>query len=290
MTKLNLLACQLVSCPDIDDNFIQLEQQLQRLSEIKQYDPTLPTLMVLPESFAIFGGGAELNLKHQEVLGEGPIQSRLAALAKQYQLWIVAGTLPTTSSVVDKFLATSAVFNPAGELVAHYQKIHLFDVDVADSTGAYRESDHTAPGNRVVVFDIEGITVGMAVCYDVRFPGLFSQLTALGAQIMLLPSAFTRRTGQAHWHTLIKARAIENQCYLVAPAQGGIHANGRETYGHSLIVSPWGDTLAEAQLGPDLIHAIFEQQRLDQLRADMPIRQHNRFNYGNITEINNVKS
>lgn len=279
--KLNLLACQMVSSPDIENNFAQLEQQLQSLltdgQEAQTIDRSLPTLVVLPESFALFGADAGLALAHQETLGQGPIQSRLAALAKRYQIWLAAGTLATTSHRTDKFFATLTVFNPAGQLVADYQKIHLFDVDVADSTGAYRESDNTVPGNRVVLFDIQGITVGLAVCYDVRFPGLFGQLAANGAQVIVLPSAFTRRTGQAHWDVLIKARAIENQVYMVAPAQGGIHANGRETHGRSLIVDPWGETLTQAGMGASMIHAVYDPDLIKQVRHNMPVQQHNRF-------------
>jgi predicted amidohydrolase len=129
----------------------------------------------------------------------------------------------------------------------------------------------------VVVFELAGITVGLAVCYDVRFPGLFQRLAHSGAQVIVLPSAFTQRTGEAHWHSLIKARAIENQLYIVAAAQGGIHANGRQTYGHSLIVDPWGSILAQATQGPALIHGCYDGELLRQVRQNMPLRQHNRF-------------
>ncbi|MFT5161486.1 MAG: putative amidohydrolase [Alteromonadaceae bacterium] len=285
--KLNLLAFQLTSSPDIDDNFAQLDAHLHQLmgpqnSDDETFEPNWPSLVVLPEGFALFGGHSGLNLKNQEVLGDGPIQARLSAMAKKYRVWLAGGTIATVSHRSDQFFSTLTVFDSQGQLIADYQKIHLFDADVADGTGAYRESDTTVPGNRVVVFDLQGITVGLAVCYDVRFPGLFSALRASGAQICLLPSAFTQRTGRPHWETLIKARAIENQLYMVAPAQDGIHANGRETYGHSLIVDPWGDVLADAGTGTTLIRIVYEQKILNQVRQDMPVKQHDRF----IAELN----
>jgi predicted amidohydrolase len=303
----NLVAIQLVSTPNVDENFAQIEAQLQRLVVLNK---AVPTLVVLPESFALFGGDATLNFEHQEALNDGPIQSKLAALAVKYNIWLAGGTIPITTIPIttipittkapttpetsspktietlttstnsrssDKFMATTPVYNPQGVQVAHYQKIHLFDVDVCDNTASYRESDTTKAGERVVIFDIQGITVGLAVCYDVRFPGLFQQLTHAGAQIIVLPSAFTQPTGEAHWHTLLRARAIENQCYLVASSQGGVHANGRITYGHSMIVDPWGTILDEVEKGPDWVHSTFDQELLMQVRRKMPLQQHNRF-------------
>jgi predicted amidohydrolase len=199
-------------------------------------------------------------------------------LAKKYNIWLAGGTIPTQSQHPERFFATLPVYNPQGELVAHYQKIHLFDVDVSDNTGAYRESDTTAAGKRVVVFDIEDITVGLGVCYDVRFPGLFQQMSKKGAQIIVLPSAFTQTTGEAHWHALLRARAIENQVYMVAAGQVGIHANGRQTYGHSMIVDAWGEIIAEKITGNGWIGGKFDRQRITQVRSTMPIQQHNRFN------------
>lgn len=279
-TDIDLIACQLVSSPDIDDNFDQIEAQLQHYRQNADHGPAL---VVLPESFALFGGKNTLNLEHQEPLGDGPIQQRLAKLAIKYEVWLAGGTIPTTSHRPDKFMATLAVFNPKGELVAHYQKIHLFDVDVADNTGAYRESDTTVPGERIVLFDLEGITVGLAVCYDVRFPGLFQVLADKGAQLIVLPSAFTQPTGQAHWHVLLRARAIENQVYMVAAGQGGLHNNARQTYGHSLIVDPWGEILAERATGAGYVKGSFDRQLIDRLRQKMPIKQHNRMS----NELNN---
>ena len=282
---LELVAIQLNSTTDVNANLAAVEKQLQlwqqhkamvanRDSENKQ-----PTLVVLPECFACFSGIHGENLAVQETLGDqsAPIQNALKQMALQYGVWIAAGTMATCSSNPKKFYATLAVFDPQGKLIADYQKIHLFDVDVNDGTGSYRESDTTCAGERVVIFNLEGITVGLAVCYDVRFAGLFSALRELGAQVIVLPSAFTVPTGQAHWHSLIRARAIENQVYMVAAAQHGEHLNERTTYGHSMIVSPWGDILAEQAAGQGFVSADFDAQRLAQVRGSMPLQQHNRF-------------
>jgi predicted amidohydrolase len=283
---IDIIAVQLVSTTDIEQNFAAIETQLKNWHQQHQRDETRPCLVVLPESFAIFGGIDGLGLNYQEQIGDldAPIQGRLVALAKQYQVWLAGGTIPTVSPVVGRCYATLTVFDPQGNLVEHYQKIHLFDVDVNDRTGCYRESDTTLAGERVVVFDLQGITVGLAVCYDVRFPGLFQALTAKGAQMVLLPSAFTCPTGQAHWQSLITARAIENQIYMVAPAQGGVHANGRATYGHSLIVDPWGVIMAEKDQGSGFVTGRFDSETVAQVRGKMPLQQHNRFKYELINE------
>ena len=272
---MQLVACQLTSSPVIDNNFFQVERFLKQIAYLGDEQPIL---VVLPECFALFGGEANLNQRHQETLGDGPIQQRLAQLAKKYNIWLAGGTIATKSQQSDRFFATLPVYNPQGEMVAHYQKIHLFDVDVNDNTGAYHESDTTVAGERVVVFDIEGITVGLAVCYDVRFAGLFQQLRAKGAQVVVLPSAFTQPTGEAHWHALLRARAIENQFYMVAAGQVGIHANGRQTYGHSMIVDAWGEIITEQADGSGWVSGELDSKRLAQIRATMPIQQHNRFN------------
>ena len=274
---IDFVAVQMVSNVDIEQNFIYIETQLK--SWLQQREHQRPCLVVLPENFALFGGIDGAALEHQERVGDlsAPIQGRLAALAKKYQVWIAGGTIPTISPVSDKYYATLTVFNPSGELAEHYQKIHLFDVDVNDSTGSYRESDTTAAGQRVVVFDLQGITVGLAVCYDVRFPALFQLLRDKGAQVVVLPSAFTCPTGQAHWECLLRARAIENQIYMVASAQGGVHANGRATYGHSLIIDPWGEIMAQKNQGSGFVTGVFDSETVVQVRGKMPLQQHNRF-------------
>lgn len=272
---MELVAVEMTSTPLVEQNFQTLEAILQQFCDVREDDDAL---VLLPESFALFGGSARLNLDNMEVLGQGPISAAMAALAQKYQVWLGGGTIPTRCSDPDKFQATLAVFNPEGELVGDYQKIHLFDVDVADKTRQYRESDFTKPGEKVVSLDIQGVTVGLSVCYDVRFSGLFSQLASEGAQVLLVPSAFTVPTGQAHWHHLLAARAIENQAYVLAAGQVGVHANGRETYGHSMLIDPWGTVVAQYDgHSPGFIRGRFDLELLEQIRSKMPVAQHNRF-------------
>ncbi|AWL10801.1 Nitrilase [Saliniradius amylolyticus] len=265
----NLIALQMVSGPDPETNLEHVSQQLAQLR------PQPPALVVLPECFACFGASDRTQLEHAEPLGDGPIQHRLQQLAKEYGIWLVAGTMPIQSEDDSHFYATSLLFNPNGERVAAYRKIHLFDVEVEDSTRSYQESRYTHPGDEVVVVETEIGRIGLSVCYDVRFPGLFQAMGEI--DILVLPAAFTKVTGEAHWESLIRARAIEKQCYLVAPGQGGVHDNGRETYGHSMIVSPWGDVLKSLSEGEGSVFTSVDTKNIDKLRAKMPVGKHNRF-------------
>lgn len=265
-----LVALQMVSTPDVETNMAKLEALLAGLHSHE------PTLVVVPECFACFGGGDKRLLELAEPLGNGFLQSRLQALAEKYGVWLVAGTLPTVSNDPQKFYASCIVIDDQGVRIADYQKIHLFDVRVQDNTGTYSESLYTSPGQKVVCIDNTPFgRIGVAVCYDLRFPGLFQSMGAI--DVLVLPSAFTFKTGQAHWQTLLAARAIEKQCYVVAANQGGEHPDGRQTWGHSCVVSPWGDTLAEIEKGPGVAFDIMDNALLDRIRANMPVRQHNRF-------------
>lgn len=271
-TNWQLSAIQLTSQPDPQQNFRQLEQYLALLPKAPQH------LVVLPECFAIFGGADGLQQSYAEALGLGELQAQCAALAKQYQLYLVAGSMPTRSPDPQRFSASSLLFGPDGCLLADYQKLHLFDVNVADATGCYQESASTLPGDKLTLSAQGSLKLGMTICYDVRFPGLMQALAAKGMNVLSVPSAFTRVTGSAHWHSLLRARAIENQCFVVAPGQTGVHANGRETFGHSLIINPWGDILADAGTEPGWITAAVDLADCQQLASKMPIKQHNRFN------------
>jgi nitrilase len=195
--------------------------------------------------------------------GDGPIQQWLAQTAREFGLRIVAGTTPLLLPGEARMATSCLVYNAAGERVARYDKIHLFDVDLPNKDESYRESAHFAPGRTVVLVDTPAGKLGLSVCYDMRFPELYRQMSAAGADWFTVPAAFTVPTGQAHWHTLLRARAIENLCHVVAAAQGGLHANGRATYGHSLIVSHWGEVLAELPSGEGVItaHLSLEAQR-----------------------------
>lgn len=268
----NLASIQMTSTPNVDENLQFVEISLQALPSER------PCLVVLPECFACFSAGDKTLIDIAEHKNDGPVQAKLSALAKKYDVWLVAGSFPLMSQTSAKYTASCLLFNNEGKQVAEYQKIHLFDVQVSDNTGTYFESKHTQAGNSLVVCKTPFGNLGLAICYDIRFAAMFnamSQITPI--DVLALPAAFTQTTGQAHWHSLLKARAIENQCYLVAANQTGIHVNQRQTYGHSCIISPWGDTLAEAPHAVGVIHCQLDHKLLDDIRANMPVHQHNKF-------------
>ena len=194
-------------------------------------------LVVLPENFALMGRQESDKLTIKEVFGKGEVQDQLSKLAKDHHVWIVAGTFPIATQAENKVRATSLVFNDQGWCVARYDKMHLFDVSVSENEH-YHESEWIEAGERIVDVATPFGKLGLGICYDVRFPELFRSLFLRGVEIIILPSAFTVKTGKAHWEVLVRSRAIENFCYVIAAAQGGHHTNGRNTYGHSLIVDP----------------------------------------------------
>jgi deaminated glutathione amidase len=208
-------------------------------------------------------------------MGEGPIQAWLARTARELALWIVAGTIPIKAEGGARVSAACLVIDTQGSCVARYDKIHLFDVDVPagaqNAAESYRESATIAPGQQPAVVDTPLGRVGLAVCYDLRFPELFRRLAAQGAEILCLPAAFTVPTGRAHWEVLLRARGVENLCYVLAPAQVGRHANGRDTYGHSMIVGPWGEILNVCADEPGIATAAIDLQRLAELRQRFPV-------------------
>ena len=268
----NLVAIQMNSSANVQQNLAYVEQQLQHLTAQR------PCLVVLPECFACFGGSEHLLLDIAEDIGQGPIQQRLMELAKQYDVWLVAGSMPITSELTDKYTASCLLIDNQGKLVEEYQKIHLFDVQISDNTGTYFESRYTHAGNKLAVVNTPFGTLGLAICYDIRFAGMFQAMNQVAQlDVLALPAAFTQKTGRAHWSTLLTARAIENQCYLVAAGQTGVHQNNRQTYGHSCIISPWGESLAEIKTNTGTIHAPINLQHLAAIRGNMPIQQHNKF-------------
>ena len=268
-----IVALQMCSGLSADANIEQLKQQLRQLPV------TRPLLVCLPESFLVFSKSGQQTLaiaKQSDVY----IQ-QLADLCRQYDIWLAAGTIPITAMPIttgnEKYVAASLFFNNQGDVVAQYNKMHLFDVDVTDGTGAYRESNYTQAGNDIVVVDSPFGKIGLTVCYDLRFSGLFSALQRAGAEIILVPSAFTTVTGAAHWQPLLTARAIETQSYVIAAAQAGQHESGRATYGHSIIISPWGDVLSELANGIGFIGCQPDLNRVHAIRRDMPVQSHQRF-------------
>jgi len=237
-------------------------------------------LVALPENFALLGRREQDKLAVAESDGAGPIQDFLAQTARRHGIYLVGGTIPLRGADAQRVRAACLLHGPDGRRLARYDKIHLFDVEVGESAGGgerYRESASIEPGDEVVTVDTELGRLGLAVCYDLRFPELFRALLAKGAEILILPSAFTETTGAAHWHLLCRARAVENLCYLLAPGQGGLHDNGRRTYGHSLIAGPWGEVLAEcADTGGGIAYADIDLGAMDHLRARFPALQHRR--------------
>lgn len=236
-------------------------------------------LAVLPENFAAMGRRDLAALGRAEASGEGPILPWLQRTARDLGLWIVAGTipLPPDGQADAKAHACSLLFDEHGQRVARYDKLHLFDVDVSDSRGRYRESDDYAFGSRVVVADTPVGRLGLTVCYDLRFPELYSGLRAAGAELITAPAAFTAVTGAAHWQVLVRARAIETQCYVLAAGQGGGHPGGRETFGHSAIIDPWGRVQAEQPSGEAVLLGVRDGAEQAAIRQRMPVASHRRF-------------
>lgn len=269
---MSLAVIQMVSQSDVLANLNQARSLLEQAAVAGA------KLAVLPENFAAMGRRDMAAIGRAEALGEGPILPWLKQTARDLRLWIVAGTLPLPpeDQPEAKANACSLLVDDQGQIVARYDKLHLFDVDVADNRGRYRESDDYAHGDRVVVADTSVGRLGLTVCYDLRFPELYSELRAAGAELITAPSAFTAVTGAAHWEVLIRARAIETQCYLLAAAQGGVHPGSRETYGHAAIVDPWGRVLAEQDQGEGVLLAERDSSEQASIRARMPVVSHRR--------------
>jgi nitrilase len=234
--------------------------------------------VVLPECCLFFGGKdtEQLEVARTETT-ENKLVSALSGLAQEFSVYLVAGSIPLLVKGEDKFTNSCIVFSPEGEQIGDYDKLHLFDVAVQDNEKNYCESIYTKAGEHLSVVDIADVKVGLSICYDLRFPELFRQLTVAGADIITVPSAFTRVTGAAHWQTLLQARAIENQVYIIAAGQEGVHENGRETWGHSMIISPWGEILAQIKTGNGMICADYEPKEIANVRSAIPVALHNRF-------------
>ena len=270
MKNANVALLQLCSGENTRDNLAQIEQQIKQLnSGIK--------LVMTPENALLFANAASYR-HHAEQHNDGPLQQQIREMARHYGVWIQVGSMPMISRESPDLITTSSLlFDDQGELKARYDKIHMFDVDINDIHGRYRESDTYQPGEQLTVVDTPVGRLGMTVCYDLRFPGLFQALRAQGAEIISVPSAFTKMTGEAHWEILLRARAIENQCVILAAAQVGRHGATRRTWGHTMAVDAWGKMLGQ---NPDAVAALkvkIETTGLNIIRNQMPVLQHNRF-------------
>jgi deaminated glutathione amidase len=279
---------QLNSSADVTENLASARTLLKRASQQGAL------LAVLPENFAFMGAKENDKFAVAETVTEdlcgGPIQRWLAQTARELGIWLVAGTIPSRTAHENKVGATCLVVDAQGRCVASYNKIHLFDVDIprdkllkvdadndAKSKESYRESSTVEAGEHVVVVDTPVGKVGLSVCYDVRFPELYRSLQIKGAQVLCIPAAFTVPTGEAHWQTLLGARAIENLCYVVAPGQVGTHASGRKTYGHSVIIDPWGEIIAHVtESKAEVACAQIDLLRQSEIRDRFPALRHRR--------------
>ncbi len=266
MTK--IAAIQMASGTNVSANLIEVSRQILSAAQAGA------KLIVLPENFAIMGLQDTDQVKIAENDGIGPIQDFLSEQAKKNKVWLIAGTIPLKSDDEDKIYAASLVYNDNGERVSRYDKIHLFDVHLEATSETYKESETIDAGNQAIVVDTPFGKIGLAICYDLRFPELFRQLALQDAEIIVLPAAFTAITGKAHWEVLLRARAIENLCYLVASAQGGYHVNGRETYGNSMIIDPWGVILDELPQGSGYVIADVDLENVKTIRRNFPALQH----------------
>jgi nitrilase len=264
-------AIQMASSPSISANLFEAGKLIGEAAKAGA------KLVALPENFALMGEHELDKIKAKEIDGSGPIQDFLSSVAKKYAVWVVGGTIPIAGNDDHKVRASCLVYNASGERVARYDKVHLFDVSVPGTQEIYRESDSIEPGDVPLVIDTPFGKLGVAVCYDLRFPEFFRTMGKLGMEILVIPSAFTAETGAAHWELLLRARAVENLCYVIAPNQGGFHLNGRKTFGHSMIIDPWGVVLDCYKTGGGFVSAEIDLERLEKVRNTFPALNHRRF-------------
>lgn len=267
MTIHRVAAVQMTSTQDLQHNLKMAEKWITLAAEQDAQ------LVVLPEMFAMMGVDQD-KINIREAKGHGPIQDFLRAQAAKHHIWLVGGTLPMTTAHAEKASATCLLYDDAGNVVTQYDKIHLFDVSLQATKESYHESKNILAGKNIVVVNTPVGKIGLAVCYDVRFPEMFRQMHDEGVEIIILPAAFTFTTGAAHWEVLLRARAIENQVYLVAAAQTGLHQNGRKTFGHSMVVDPWGVVKASLPEQQGIVVADIDLDYLQRLRNEFPVLEH----------------
>ena len=265
---LNVAALQMVSTPDVARNLASAGRLMAEAAASGMQ------LVALPEYFCLLGRSDRDKLGIAEAEGDGPIQDFLAEAAQRLGLWVIGGTLPLRSADPGRVRNSCMVWSPTGQQVARYDKIHLFAFD--NGSERYDEGRVLEPGQTPVALDIEGWRVGLSICYDLRFPELYRRLMQPPCDLIVAPSAFTHTTGAAHWELLLRTRAVENQCYVLAPAQGGLHENGRRTWGHSLLADPWGELLAQVPEGEAVVAGALSRDRLAAVRQQLPALGHRR--------------
>lgn len=281
-TNSKVAAIQMVSSSDVAQN---VETATRLIDEAAGNGATL---IVLPENFAVLDGGPQTVFAEQQGDVAALLQGMLSGKAREHGVYIVGGTLPLITRpltadqnepfrLVDgRVRPACLVFDPDGAIIARYDKMHLFDVEVSDRQARYCESDSFEPGDQVVWVDTPVARLGLSICYDLRFPELYRRLFAAGVELITVPSAFTRVTGEAHWEVLLRARAIENQCYVIGCGQGGVHNAKRETFGHTMIIDPWGTVLTVLEQGEGVVYADLNLAMLHELRRKMPVHSHRR--------------
>jgi deaminated glutathione amidase len=268
-------AIQMTSSHVVADNLTTAGELLREAKELGC------DIACLPENFSFIGLRDADKLQVAEADGEGAVQSFLSAAARDLKMWILGGTIVIRGDDARRVANTSLLIDAAGKRVARYDKIHLFDVTIPGRDEQYRESTHVTPGSDMVIADTPVGKLGLSVCYDMRFPELYRELVSRGAEWLAMPAAFTVPTGRAHWETLLRARAIENLCYVVAPAQSGTHSSGRETYGDSLIVDYWGQVLSRLAKGAGVITAEIDLAKQAETRARFPALDNRRLGLPN---------
>ncbi len=269
---MKIAAVQMVSTPSVERNL----DTARRL--IAQAAAEGAQLAALPEYFCLMGQHDTDKLAVAEDPGHGPMQIMLSGAARQHGVWLIGGTIPLKTPAADRVFNATCVYAPDGSLAARYDKVHLFRFN--NGCEEYDEGRVLQAGSEPVAFNANEVRVGLSICYDLRFPELYRALMTPPCDLIAVPSAFTHTTGQAHWELLLRARAIENQCYVIAPAQGGRHENGRRTWGHSMVVDPWGEVVAVLPEGEGVVTAELDVARIAQVRAQLPALTHRRLGLG----------
>lgn len=266
-TSMMVAAVQMVSTPEPQENFVTAERL------VRQAAAQGAQVVLLPEYWSIMGWRDTDKVEHAEPDGDGPIQQFLARLARELRIWLVGGTLPLQSPESGKVMNTVLVFAPDGSRLARYDKVHLFSFQ--RGTESYDEARTIVPGTDFTTFELSVGKVGLSVCYDLRFPELYRRMG--DCALIMVPAAFTYTTGRAHWEMLLRARAVENQCYVLAAAQGGEHRNGRRTFGHSMLIDPWGEVLSCLDEGEGFVQGVVSRERIEEVRTSLPALRHRRW-------------